>query len=219
MKIKKLFVILLWYCRKITKCCRTRSFWRIIQKTHRFFEIYIKTCHNNQQIKIKSVKANLRIRSFRGKNEDEMKKLGEMSSIFEFCISKLGYMEVFMKIWEKMPLTIWLFNFEHLSEKDGKKFMPKMKMKMKKFGRMNLILEFSISKLGYMAIFMKIWEKIIDSFFKTFLTNWGKNKDVNEKMWENKFDLWILRIKIRLYGNFHENLRKKCLTHFLNHFY
>ena len=65
---------------------------------HRFFEIYIKTCHNNQQIKIKSVKANLRIRSFRGKNEDEMKKLGEMSSNFEFCISKLGYMEVFMKI-------------------------------------------------------------------------------------------------------------------------
>ena len=142
-----------------------------------------------------------------------------MSPIFEFCISKLGNMEVFMKIWEKTLLTIWLFNFEYLPDKDGKKFMPKMKMKMKKFGRMNLILEFSISKLGYMAIFMKIWEKIIDSFFKTFLTNWGKNKDVNEKMWENKFDLWILCIKIRLYGNFHENLRKKCFTHFLNHFY
>ena len=88
-----------------------------------------------------------------------MKKLGEMSSIFEFCISKLGNMEVFMKIWEKTLLTIWLFNFEYLPDKDGKKFTPKMKMKMKKFGRMNLILEFSISKLGYMAVFIKISEK------------------------------------------------------------
>ena len=39
-----------------------------------------------------------------------------------------------------------------------KKLMPKTKMRMKKFGRMNLILEFSISKLGYMTIFMKIGE-------------------------------------------------------------
>ena len=33
-----------------------------------------------------------------------------------------------------------------------------MKMKIKKFGTKKLIFEFSISKLGYMAIFMKIWE-------------------------------------------------------------
>ena len=47
------------------------------------------------------------------------------------------------------------------------KLMPKMKMKMKKMGRMNF---------------------------------------------------WILQIKIRLYDNFHENLWKKLLTHFLRHF-
>ena len=41
------------------------------------------------------------------------------------------------------------------------------------------------------------------------MTNRGKNEDVNEKIWENEFDLWILHIKIRLYGTFHKNLRKK----------
>ena len=45
-------------------------------------------CHNNQQIKIKSVKANLEIRHFRGKNEDEMKNFGKMSLICEFYTSK-----------------------------------------------------------------------------------------------------------------------------------
>ena len=92
------FVILLWYWRKKPKSCGTRSFCKIFQKTNRFLEIYIKTCHNNQQIKFKSVKAKFRIRTFRGKNEDEMKKLGKMSSVFEFSISKLGYMEIFLKL-------------------------------------------------------------------------------------------------------------------------
>ena len=45
-------------------------------------------CHNNQQVKIKSVKANFEIRHFRGKNEDEMKNFGKMSLIFEFSSSK-----------------------------------------------------------------------------------------------------------------------------------
>ena len=49
----------------------------------------MKKCHNNQQIKSKKVKANLRIRKFRGKNEDEMKKIGKMGSILRFSISKL----------------------------------------------------------------------------------------------------------------------------------
>ena len=31
-----------------------------------------------------------------------------------------------------------------------------------------------------------------------------KNED--EKIWENEFNLWILLIKIKLFGNFHENL-------------
>ena len=74
-----------------------------------------------------------------------------------------------------------------------------------------------VIKVGYMAFFMKIWEKNWP-IFKIFLINQDKNQNVNEKMWENEFDFWILRIKIRLYGNFHENLRKKFLTHFLNHF-
>ena len=98
MKMKKLFTILLWYCRKRTKRCGTRSFCRTFRKTHRFLKKSIKTCHNNQQIKIKSVKANLQIREFRGKNEDEMKKFGKINLVFEFSISKLGYMAIFMKI-------------------------------------------------------------------------------------------------------------------------
>ena len=40
-----------------------------------------------------------------------------------------------------------------------------MKMKMKKFGKMSSIFEFSISELGYMKLFIKIWEK---SFFSKF---------------------------------------------------
>ena len=74
----------------------------------------------------------------------------------------------------------------------GKKLMPKMKMRMKKSERMNLIFEFSVSKVGYMAIFMKIWEnKILPIFYKTFLTNQGKNQDGDEKILENEIDSWI----------------------------
>ena len=32
-------------------------------------------------------------------------------------------------------------------------------------------------------------KKNLDSFFKTFLTNRGKNENINEKNWENEFDL------------------------------
>ena len=31
----------------------------------------------------------------------KMIKIGKMSSIFEFCISKLGLIKLFIKIWEK----------------------------------------------------------------------------------------------------------------------
>ena len=34
-----------------------------------------------------------------------------------------------------------------------------------------------------------------------------------KKLGKNEFDFWILHIKISLYENFHENLRKK-MTHF-----
>ena len=66
--------------------------------------------------------------------------------------------------------------------------------KDEKHGNMSSNFEFSISKLGYVAVFMKIWEKIVDPFFKTFLTNWGKNEDEDEKIWKYDFNFWILHI-------------------------
>ena len=84
---------------------------------------------------------------------------------------------------------------------------------------MSLIYEFSISNyIGYTEIFMKIWEKNFDSFFKTFLTNRGKNEDEDEKIWENDLNFWILHIKIRLNGNFGVNLWTKNFEPFLEHF-
>ena len=56
-----------------------------------------------------------------------------------------------------------------------------MKVQIEKFGKMSLIYEFSISKLGYTEIFMKIWEIIFWLSFKPFLTNRGKNEDKDEK--------------------------------------
>ena len=103
-----------------------------------------------------------------------------------------------------------------------------MKIKMKNFGKMSSMFEFSISRLGYMKIFIKIWEKNeIKKFFSYFIIKlwlWSitslspdedgkkldaKNEDEDEKIWKNEFDFWILHMKIRLYDNFHENLRKK----------
>ena len=52
-------------------------------------------------------------------------------------------------------------------------------------------------------------EKNFDTFFRTFLTNQGKNEDENEKLWENEFNFSIIHITIRLCDSFHENLRKK----------
>ena len=58
--------------------------------------------------------------------------------------------------------------FDYLPDKDGKKrLMPKMKMKIKKFGRMNLIFGVSKSKLVYMTIFMKLRKKL-DHFLRHF---------------------------------------------------
>ena len=65
----------------------------------------------------------------------------------------------------------------------------KMKIKMKKIGKISSGFGFSISKLGYVAIFMKIWEKNSLThflrrflpFLKTFFTNPGKNEDDDEK--------------------------------------
>ena len=51
------------------------------------------------------------------------------------------------------------------------------------------------------------------------MTNWGKNENEGEKVWENIFNFWIFHIKMRICGNFHENWRKKFLTDFLRHFW
>ena len=56
----------------------------------------------------------------------------------------------------KSSLTISLFNLHYLPDKDGEKNDAKNEDEDEKVGRMTLIFEFSISKLGYMAIFMKI---------------------------------------------------------------
>ena len=127
-----------------------------------------------------------------------MKKFEKMNLIFEFSISKLSYVTIFMKIWEEKDLTLFLRHFWPIK--------TKMKMEIKNYGKISLIYEFSISKLGYTEIFMKIWEKFFEK--KSFLTIRGKNEDEDEKIWGNDFNFWILHIKIRLNGIFHKNLRK-----------
>ena len=97
--------------------------------------------------------------------------------------------------------------------------MPKMKMKVKRFGKINSIFEFSISKLGCKAGFMKICTKKIYPFCRTFLTNRNKNDNEDEKIWGNKSTFLILYIKIRLCGNFYQNPRKNFLTHLLRPFW
>ena len=79
----------------------------------------------------------------------KMRKYGKTNPIFEFSLSKLGYMEIFMKIWEKKYLTHFIGHFWLIE--------AKMKMTMKKYGKMIAIFAFFISKLGYVAIFMKIF--------------------------------------------------------------
>ena len=137
-----------------------------------------------------------------GKNEDEDEK--NWKNEFDFWVFhiRIRLYRNFHENLSKNFLNHFLSHFWLI--------VAKMKMKIKKFGKMSAIFELSISKLGYMAIFMKICsKKKIDPFFRTFSTNRGKNEDEDKKIWKNEFNLWILHIEIRLYGNFHENLRKK----------
>ena len=79
-----------------------------------------------------------------------------MCLVFDFSISNLAYMEIFMKIWQRNflnYLTIWLFAWQRWEKADAKN-----ENEYEKFGRMNLIFELPISKLGYMEDFMKTWE-------------------------------------------------------------
>ena len=61
-------------------------------------------------------------------------------------------------------------------------------------------------------------KKIFDSFFEPFFFNWGKNEGEDKKNWENEFNFWILFIKIRLHGNFHENLCENIFDPFYKPF-
>ena len=73
---------------------------------------------------------------------------------------------------------------------------------MKKYGKMSSIFELSISKLGYVAVFMKICKKMFDPFFKTFFLTTNQlifltNNNEVEKIWKSEFNFSILHIKIR----------------------
>ena len=209
MKIKKLFVISLWYWRKRTKSYGNRSFSRTFQKMHRFLKKYIKTCHNNQQLKIKSVKANLQTRNFEARIKMRWKHWGKFDlwNIDLWILHiKISLYRIFMKIWEK-KLTKFLRHFWLIE--------AKMKIKMKKYGKIIPIFEFFISK----SDFIKNCKKKIDLFYTTFLTNREKNENNDEKMRKNESDFWIIHIKTKLCGNFHENPRKKFLTNLLKHFW
>ena len=85
-----------------------------------------------------------------------MKKYGKMFLVFEFSVSKLGYVVIFMKIGEN---SFWL-NLRHFWLIE-----TKIKMKMKKILIMSLIFEFSISKLGFKELFIKVWDKMLFSRF------------------------------------------------------
>ena len=68
-----------------------------------------------------------------------------------------------------------------------------MKLKMKKYGKMILIFEFSISKLSYMAV-----ENFFDPSCTIFLSNRGKNGDKDEifgKM-SSIFEFSIFKIRL-----------------------
>ena len=88
-----------------------------------------------------------------GKNFEKFRK---MSSIFEFSISKLGYMAIFMKICGKKISTHFVGHF-WLSK-------AKMKVKMKKYREMSSNFESSWSRLVYAVVFKKISEKKFDPF-------------------------------------------------------
>ena len=80
----------------------------------------------------------------------KMKKIGKMSRVYEFAISKLGDVAIFMKVCAKF-LTHFVGHFLLIE--------ARMKMKMKKYEKMSLIFEFSISNLSHVAILMKIQVK------------------------------------------------------------
>ena len=107
----------------------------------------------------------------------------------------------------KSSLTISLFNFNWWEKVDARKEDEDEKDWKNEFDIWLLHIKFRLY-----GNFHENLRKKIDPFFKTFLTNQGKNEGPNEKNWENEFDLWILHIKITFYGNFHDPFFRTFLT-------
>ena len=98
----------------------------------------------------------------RNKNEDGDKKISKNEFDFSILDIKTRLYKNFHENLRKQFLTHSLSHFCLIE--------AKIKMKIKKFRKMNLIFDLFISELGYMAIFMGIYAKKFDSFFRTFLT-------------------------------------------------
>ena len=99
-----------------------------------------------------------------------------MSPILKFSISKLGYVAILMKIEGKNIWPIFLRHFWPLL----KTFLTnrgKNKDEDEKIGKMSSIFEFSISKLGCVALFIKIWEKCF--FFEIFTLEGHTGTEIN----------------------------------------
>ena len=98
----------------------------------------------------------------RGKNENEIEKIWKIESNFWILYIKIRFYGDFHENQKKKKFDRFFKTF--LTNRG------KMKMKMKKFGIINSIFQFSTSKLGYLAIFMKILEKLFWLILMTFLT-------------------------------------------------
>ena len=75
--------------------------------------------------------------------------------------------EKVLSLFEYLNLTICLMKME--KQIDAKNYDED-----EKNWRVNLIFQFSMSKLTNITIFMNIWDKNFDQCFKIFLTNRGK---------------------------------------------
>ena len=98
-----------------------------------------------------------------------------MNSIFEFSISKSGYMTIFMKISEK---NVFAHIVEHFDQS-----RQKWRWKWQNMG-------------NWVQFLNSLYQKRLCGNFhenprKSFLTHRGKNKNEDEKIWKNEFDFWI----------------------------
>ena len=107
------------------------------------------------------------------KNEDGDKNIWENE--FNFWILHIKT-RLYKKFSWKSEKTIFDSLFKPFLTNRGKRENGDQK-----FGKMSLIFDLFISKLGYMAIFIRICLKNFVLFFRTFLTNWGKNEGKDKK--------------------------------------